>query len=304
MTRNRFCAVFVVLLVMDTVRAEEPSWKCWCDPAIQRGDATKQEPANPAEPQQGEANVFFGETLEKTADQLYAEAVRLDDQARSLWAVLYSCYPPEFCHWSDLGGWHRPVEVVLSLRAEATDKFITLLEQCPSYPHRDDVVNRLRVMADGSLDDAQAVRLSWREGIRVFLIPRHSPKEQAEMVRDAQARARKVEETVEKTVSARSLDGDTFTWGPALFDPEEEWRFAEEFSRIAERLDGPPAGSTGGDLSDYSIHGGRLSILAHRTPASQARGTASSRLFRQIIMRLQCDPPDPPFFKLGIGFEH
>jgi hypothetical protein len=296
MTRHRFCAVFVVLLVMDTVRAEEPSWKCWCDPAIQRGEAT--EPAS-AEPQPGGADGLIGET-QKAADRLYAEAVRFDDEAQLLWAVHRSTPAPELWSFYDPAEWNQRGETALSMRERAADKFITLLEQCPAYHQRDDVVKRLRDIADDALEAVREGARFWRTPSQLFDLPKHSPNEQAALVRDAQVRARKMAETVEKSVSARSLDGDTFTWGPALFALENEWRFAEEYSRIQERLASPPDGG----IEIWAADGTVVDFGSRQTSGSAVRGAASSRVVRQIIMRLQCEPPEPPFFCCPGGFEH
>jgi hypothetical protein len=293
MTRHRFCAVFVVLLVMDAVRAGEPSWKCWCDPAIQRGDATKQEPAKPAEPQQGEANVFFGETLEKTADQLYADAAHLDDSAQMLRAAHDCLLSPPFSGVYYALEWDQPVETPLSMRERAAEKFITLLEQCPAYHQRDEVVKRLRDITDDALEAVREGARSWRTASQLFELPKHTPNEQAALVRDAQARARKIAETVEKSVSARSLDADTFTWGRALFGLEEEW------SSVEERLDAPP----GGDIGIWNASECVLDFGSHQTSGSGVRGAASSRFFRQIMMRLQCEFTLPEFVSY-FGFFH
>jgi hypothetical protein len=129
MTRTCCCAVVVLLAVVGSARAEAPSWRCWCDPAIQNAGAAPLWRA------------ACDGASDMAASAMYYEAVSLQSR----------CFYPA-----------------------AADKFVRLLESCPSYRHRDDVVKRLYDIGNTWLNDTrkemQQAR-EVREGKRLFVIP-------------------------------------------------------------------------------------------------------------------------------------
>lgn len=200
MKRYVWLAVVALLASNERVRAEEPPSTGRCLIPVQPAKE-KTQPARPAARAEKVEDIagFFDVPLEATADCLYEQAVRLDNEGRS---------------------------------ERAADMLLTLLQQCPEYQRRDDVVTRLSGIASRWMRDVREVRQRQREVDPLRVSATITP-ENPEWVIDKASQAERLLDAVERSVLADSRVIDVEDYASLLaFDlycpfPSDEWEVIE-----------------------------------------------------------------------------
>ena len=294
MIRSRWLSLFLVPLLMNRVglAGEHPS-ESWCIPAIQRDAQTQTEPTplSGALSNYGPCSQFDG-TLARTADCLYQEAVTLDDAGQPDHA---ECSKKRSQSARELLDWISQSE---TLRERAAEKFLTLLEECPDYHQREDVVRRLNDIVKNWLDEARERKQHWHEETRLFVISTHSSRELTVTVSATEARARKVLETIQVTAFRKVIDPETFLWyrSPTEYSEGEDW-LEDVFVEL------PLYDSDSRAIGTYF----GSSFWGQHSPMTPARRWFSSAWKRTIFMQFQCEEkggssasPDPHLPSLSI----
>ena len=266
MIRYRWLIAILVLLNGGNFShaAGHPS-ECWCIPAIQRHAPvqTDTSPTVVVTPNEKSFGIF-DESLEKTAERLYEEAVKLDDDGKS---------------------------------ERAAEKFVALLEQCPAYPLRDDVVKRLSEIARKWMADARDGKQDWIADSRAFVVPTPTSRELFGGTIEKQEQTREVLDTIRQTGNRKIVDAETFIWGSKPPEYPEGWDWIEDVLLEVDVFHGNNAGLTAGPdrwILNTSI------VLDGPVPTTPSRRWFSSRWKQQIMMQLQLvgfyHAPYPPCF--------
>jgi hypothetical protein len=242
MNRGRWLSALPVLLLARgmALTADDPH-ASWCIPAIQREptEPTYYQPETRLPPrlEKEKPCEFLEERPEILADRLYREAAKLDDDGKA---------------------------------TQAAVKFVALLEQCPNFVRRDDVVVRLNKVANRWLDEAIGGQPGLHEETRTFVIPARSLGARAEI----ESRAREVLETIHRTALLRTVDPDAFTWNRKPHDFPVGWDWLEDVLLEVEYADSGLMGSI---------------VLQDPGPTTPSHWWFSPQWKRNIMMQLHLD---------------
>ncbi len=253
MTRYRWLFVILILLGgVNVSHAADDPFASWCIPAIQRHPPVQAacEPTIPVA-QNEEPHGILDVSLEETADRLYREAVELDDHGESV---------------------------------RASEKLVTILEQCPTYPKHDMVVQRLNDMVMNWRIEATAKKQDWREKRRTIL----NPNRTSEQRRELEARATQTLEAIHQSTLRKIIDADAFLWDRRLHEFPDGWDWIEDLVLLEDdAYYSPPPFVDGQAVGIWNSP----SEITEPIPTFPSHRWFSSPWKQQIMMLLQLDRP-------------
>jgi hypothetical protein len=269
---SRKCWMFAMLALLlgerITDATEHPS-ASWCIPTILRPTSmpyAQTEPAPPPPPVNHRgysAPDLFGSTLETTADRLYWEAVVLQCRGKS---------------------------------ERAAEKFIVLLEECPSYRYRDDAIARLNDMACQWLRDTRRGRRRENDFAGAFSTHAESVAEHISSKSRAEALGKQALDAVQAAVAHGPPDDERFRWDWNLHAFPEGWEWIED-SML--EVPGFRDHNGGGAIGIWSSAGQVVEF--NPRPSSTPRWDLRSRFLRETMMRLRIDKkPSSPSHLPGV----